>query len=449
MKKICLIITLLFVSQFCHAQNTTIITGTVIDSDSQVWSKASWKATLLIPGGGGRAHYISGGVVPDSVSGILDANGVFSGASLPNNTKIVPFGTVWSISMCSLTSAQCTTYLPLLIQGSTLDLGSSLSPLTPGPRIQASSLIYAYNTAEIINQTNGNGYTNTISNASFLWDGSAWVPTSGGTGNVLPGTTPLLAVYPTTSSTVGPANTTIGGVAARIQGILNPDLFATGAGNNGISNTFASTYCVTNCFIKVPPNSTDTESNPIPPSGSVLLDQRSNQSHFIYNNVGQVVVCGSDILFYTPNCDEVYFTGANTNQGLYAHHMKVSGPGYNLGNGASFATGWTTYIEKPFEDEFWQRGIKQHEAGFIHAHGIGDADGTVLYVDSDGGRTDASAEGVLGASFHAIETTTYNHANIVSGGTTGSTNIITTNTSGQNIYTDGGFLLYVAQSGST
>jgi hypothetical protein len=163
------------------AQNTTTLTGTVTDSDSQTWNTASWVARIQVPGGG-QATYLSGGAVPTSFTGVLSSSGVISG-SVGNNAQIVPFGTTWQFTVCSLTSAPCSTVPSLTVSGSTQNVGTYLSSQIAPPRIQAKTLVYAYNPTEVQNQVSGDGYLNTVSNNQYIWNG-AWTLVSGGGGGV-------------------------------------------------------------------------------------------------------------------------------------------------------------------------------------------------------------------------------------------------------------------------
>lgn len=179
------IIALVFLTQFCFGANTTPIVGTAIDPDGQQWVNATWTATTVIPGGGGQAHYISGGIVPASTTGQLDSSGVFSG-SLPNSTVIVPTGVTQRIKICSVTSAACQTLNPVAIPASTYNIGNYVSSQIIAPRFEAMPQSYAYRTSEISNAIHGSGYTNTAvptTATQWFFDGSNWLQISGG-GNI-------------------------------------------------------------------------------------------------------------------------------------------------------------------------------------------------------------------------------------------------------------------------
>ena len=185
MKKFLLGISLLFLSVFSSAQNTTAITGTLTDSDSQTWNYATWSAKLIVPGGG-SPRYIGGGPAPTSFTGTLSSSGVFSG-SVGNNAAIIPYGTQWQFTLCSLTSAQCQTIGPFTIQGSTQNVGNYLSGFISAPRIHPASndgkplFVAAYNTTELVDPVQSSQYINTVSLLQYLWNGT-WTAVSGGGG---------------------------------------------------------------------------------------------------------------------------------------------------------------------------------------------------------------------------------------------------------------------------
>lgn len=168
----------LFLTTFCIAQNTATQSGILTDSDSQIWAKATWTAVPVITGGGGQAHYLSGGAVPHQFTGSLDSTGLFSG-SVGRTSQMVPTGTTLKYTICSLTSAKCMVITGVTVTGTTFDAGTFFSSRVNPPRIEAMNLTYAYNTTEILNQVQGNGYVNTITNEQFLWDGTQWVDVGG------------------------------------------------------------------------------------------------------------------------------------------------------------------------------------------------------------------------------------------------------------------------------
>lgn len=176
----------LLASLFCSAsisysQNTTALTGTVTDSDSQAWINAGWIATIQIPGGGGQAHYLSGGVVPRTFSGTLSSSGAFSAATVGNTAQIVPTGVTWQYCFYSVTSAPPSCFTQAT-QGSTFNMGTYASSRVIAPRIESGEMKYAYNVTEIEGMKNGNGYVNIVSLTQFTWENNAWIAVGSGSG---------------------------------------------------------------------------------------------------------------------------------------------------------------------------------------------------------------------------------------------------------------------------
>lgn len=180
----------------------TTLTGVVEDSDSVAWSLASWVASLQVPGGPAKAVFAATGApVPISVAGILDASGTFSG-TLPDTASILPTGCKWHLTIAPLITAPSQAVAATAVSGGTFDMGAFVSSRITAPRIQSAALVYAYADVEIINMTNGDGYTNTANNSYNIWNGTAWVPIAGGNGTVDSGNTVALAFYPATGTTV-------------------------------------------------------------------------------------------------------------------------------------------------------------------------------------------------------------------------------------------------------
>jgi hypothetical protein len=164
------------------AQQFTAITGTVTDSDAQIWGNALWVASINVPGGGTPVYTCgSGGNVPRSYTGHLDATGTFASAQVGNNTCIVPSGTTWTFTVNSATSAAASIVGPRSITGSTFDAGGYLSPLITAPRIPSANLVYAYNDTEVVGPAQGDGYIATLTGSCYFWNGT-WTNCGGGTG---------------------------------------------------------------------------------------------------------------------------------------------------------------------------------------------------------------------------------------------------------------------------
>lgn len=174
----------LFMGVCCFGQNTTTITGTVTDPDTQTWNFAYWSWTLYNPNGGNNPVYKDGTSVPKNVNGVLSSAGAIAGgASVPNNAQILPTGTQARVVVCPIATTPCQSFT-FPVTGSTFAMGTKLASLIKPIRIesQMSTLMWAYNTTEILNPINGYGFVNTTTNTCEVWNSGTWVPfCSGGT----------------------------------------------------------------------------------------------------------------------------------------------------------------------------------------------------------------------------------------------------------------------------
>lgn len=174
------------------AQNTTTLTGTVTDSDTQAWNYAIWTAQLFVPGGS-MASFKTGGAVPTSYTGTLTSTGVFSGV-VANAAQTIPSNIQWVFTICSNTDAPCQTLPAISISGSTYNAGTYVSSQITAPRIQITNLTYAYNTSELTGPFYGAGYVNTSSGIQYWYANGGYQvvgigaslpipPSAGGTGD--------------------------------------------------------------------------------------------------------------------------------------------------------------------------------------------------------------------------------------------------------------------------
>jgi hypothetical protein len=227
-----------------------------------------------------------------------------------------------------------------------------------------------------------------------------------------------------------------------VNGSGNTDLFSTG--NNGITNFF-TLYPTGNAV--VPSTSTDTEStNPAIPSGATLVDKRFNSTINTFHNPGNATtgtLCGP-VLYPWGGlgvCDNVIFDNNNAGSAAHAINYMSSGRGFNLGNNGTSAQGWNLQQVMPVAATFNTRGIKQIIGSTFNGHSIGDESEWYRYHYTDGGNVDASGEGDVLDYGNIQENTTYFHGTIASGGSLGAALLTTANTSGQNAFTDGSYLL--------
>ena len=152
------------------------ISGTLIDSDTTPWINALWSAVAVSPS---SPPVFSDGTAVLPVFGQLDSSANFSG-SIPRTDTIQPAGTTLTITIYSVTSALPSIIENVVVTTPTINLGDLLSPRIQAPRIQAASLVYAYQDFEVMNPTHGNGYVNTTQNLAFIFVGDTWIPIDAG-----------------------------------------------------------------------------------------------------------------------------------------------------------------------------------------------------------------------------------------------------------------------------
>src|SRR6185312_9615406 len=199
----------------------------------------------------------------------------------------------------------------------------------------------------------------------------------------------------------------------------------------------------------VPPNSTSTETPDLPvTSGALIQDRRGNGNTVTTLNVGTNHDCFANTPAYDTECSNDTWTLARLSQNHESHELVAAGPGFSLGNNGTSAQGWSGTTGNYQHMLLNSRGIKSGYTAFIDSHAIGDLNPFRQYISTDGGRTAASDEGAVGLYSSTQENSTYFHGTIVSGGSTGSILLTTAETSGQNYFTDGGFLLDITKGGT-
>jgi hypothetical protein len=173
MRKVSALIVFTLAATFAGAQNTATLSGILTDSSPQPWVNATWKFTVNSPQG--RPVFVDGSAVPASYSGVLSNTGLFSG-SVGRTSQMQPTGITYTVQLCSLTSAACQTVTNVTVTGTTFDAGAALSPrITPLQIQSGKNAIFAYNNGELINPSNGDGYTNSLSACVEIFSGGAWV----------------------------------------------------------------------------------------------------------------------------------------------------------------------------------------------------------------------------------------------------------------------------------
>lgn len=205
MKKLFLLFMLLLLPLFLFGQ-TSNLTATITDSDSQTWNNGAFTITFVgIPG---VAQYQWNGAPLDLAhqmfTGIMNGSGAMS-AAIPDSSTISPSGTQWRFTLCSDTSAPCSN-VTTPVTGGSPNLSATLSAGVKAPRINAGTGSFAYADAEINPvPTVGLTYWNVTTPGLRIWNGSAWLASGGsGSGTVTIGTQCYYAAYLLATASVSP-----------------------------------------------------------------------------------------------------------------------------------------------------------------------------------------------------------------------------------------------------
>ena len=181
MKKLLFVFLILFPTLlFCQ---TSAVTATITDSDSQTWNNGTYKIEFV--GLSGVSQYYWNGTLMTNAqmtySGTMNSSGVLT-KSIPDNGYIAPSGTQWKFTICPNASVPCSTVITTVTGGSP-DLSSVLSAGVKAPRINAGIGQYAYSTTEVNSPaTVGLTFYNVTANALYVWNGTSWAGIVGGSG---------------------------------------------------------------------------------------------------------------------------------------------------------------------------------------------------------------------------------------------------------------------------
>jgi hypothetical protein len=269
MKKILLIASLIFGGLVASAQ-TTSVTATITDSDSQTWNNGTWQAVLTNVANPNGPYYLDGVQLTTAQlqkSGSMSSSGVITGTFYDTVNHITPNGSVYLFTLCPNASAPCVTGIGASPTGASINLSSTLSANLKGPRFAATGAnAYGYLTTEVSPIPRMGGFFfNVTLDYQQIWNGSTWItssgsggPPTGTAGGALAGTYPnpslaipslplaggqqssgtygLLSVSPSTAS--ANANYTLHTDSAGV--IRSIDLFPSSIVDNGNTATVGS-----------------------------------------------------------------------------------------------------------------------------------------------------------------------------------------------------------------
>ena len=202
MKKILMFLFVLIFLGKVYAQ-TASITGTVTDSDSQLWLNGTWTYTFYpnVNYPNLNSYYV--GSTPLStyynapVSGILDPSAAtFTMSNMVRSDKISPSGSMWTLQFCPNATSKCGSFNYNLtadsVTGSTIN--SLITAAIPAPRFEPIAGAFGYNDTEaIINPTAGTPggtYWNVISACQRYYSNMSpigWACGSGSSGGSITG----------------------------------------------------------------------------------------------------------------------------------------------------------------------------------------------------------------------------------------------------------------------
>jgi hypothetical protein len=149
-KKLLFTLWLLLLGSSLYAQNT-VVSATVVDSDSTAWANGTWTMTL-IPGPSQpnpNAYTVGGVPVSQSVinqNGVMDGSGNLS-ITVYQTVAMAPSGSSWLLSVCPLASVPCSSYNFISV-GSTQNISTALTAAIKAPRFIATPSAYGYSDTE-------------------------------------------------------------------------------------------------------------------------------------------------------------------------------------------------------------------------------------------------------------------------------------------------------------
>jgi hypothetical protein len=162
---------------------TTSVTATVVDSNSQAWASGTWQIQFVpTPGMPGPWYY--NGVVLTSAQklqqGSLDGSGNFA-ATVISTSSITPAGSSWAFTFCPNATSPCGT-LTTPINGTSLNISSAVTAAIPPVSVAAPLVPRAYTDAEVSNPPPNQGglYYNTTFGQPKYWTGATWNYFAGG-----------------------------------------------------------------------------------------------------------------------------------------------------------------------------------------------------------------------------------------------------------------------------
>jgi hypothetical protein len=434
------------------AAQTTTITATITDSDSQVWSGMKWRVTFVPnPSYPNLNNYViasTGAPINRSIAnpdpGVADGTGTFS-VTVYDNTAIQPAGSSYTFTLCAKTVAPCSVISNISVNGATENLSSTLSSLVTTPRFAAVSGAYGYNDTEVFpTPLPGGRYFNVVSNVTREWNGTTWQTLGPGGGppcatntTVQISTSGALNCDPnitinTTTHTQDIATGSNGAYTAPfIGGIGYATHFGDGA-TNGILQCFnnAST-CIADPTYAITEQYTPST---LPCNFCNFQDYRQQRWTNYYHNWLDTPLFGDprssaiNLGFLVDQNPSTQPAAQSTSKYGVSLIFTDNNPGWNVGNPPGAPKGgW--YVPVPLFINHTIRGATLAESIGLVQTKYSEGDNAPIYpnVYGRGGQVDASGEGAKALADGTTELTTPYLGTAVTGGTlTSPTTIKTT-----------------------
>jgi hypothetical protein len=196
------IATLLLWLSLSAAAQTSNVTATLTDADSQTWNNGVWSAALVSPKGPPTRSGVA--VSPLTARGTLSSSGVLT-ATLADTSTFDQAGATWRFQMCPNASAPCS-FVSTAVTGASPNLSATLSAGLAAPRFFAGPNSFGYLDVEVLQPISfGASYFNVTSAAvrQFGIDGTWRGSSAGGAGSFTTlAVSGLTSLFPSASNNI-------------------------------------------------------------------------------------------------------------------------------------------------------------------------------------------------------------------------------------------------------